>query len=126
MDRILIVDDDRAICDLIRDILAEIRMTGVCAYSDREAYRIISALPTIRGLIVDVDLGTGVTGFDIARFARQVVPNLPVVFVTGAATRSSFQAFGVPGSAFFQKPFDFDDLLSALLSQMDRLSPANA
>jgi len=113
--RVLIVDDEPAVCDLIKDILSEVRLTGVCANKDIDAYRIIATPPTIKGLIVDVNLGPGTTGFDVARYARQVIPDLPVVYVTGATTQDSFKAFGVPESVFFQKPFDAGDLLATLI-----------
>lgn len=116
--RVLVVDDDPAICALIQDILQEVRLEAVCVTGDRDAYRVIPTLPTIQALVVDVNLGCGTTGFDVARFARQVIPGLPVIYVTGQATQESFQAFGVPGSAYIQKPFHVDDLLAKLLGQL--------
>lgn len=116
--RVLIVDDDPAICDLIRDILGEVRMTTVCAIKDADAYRIIATPPTIKALIVDINLGAGTTGFDVARFARQVIPDLPVIYVTGDTTQDSFSAFGVPGSAFIQKPFDVGAFLTTVVGLM--------
>jgi len=117
--RVLIVDDDPGICELIRDVLHEVRITGLSAKRDTDAYRIISSTPTLKGLVVDINLGTGTTGFDVARFARQVIPTLPVIYITGASTEESCKAFGVPGSAFLQKPFDIGDLLATLLGLMD-------
>jgi DNA-binding response OmpR family regulator len=116
--RVLVVDDDPAICELIHDILQEVRLKAVCVTGDREAYRIIPTLPTIQALVVDVNLGAGATGFDVARFARQVIPDLPVIYVTGHSTRDSFQALGVPGSDYLQKPFQVDDLLATLLTRL--------
>jgi len=118
MARVLVVDDDPAICELIEDVLQEVRMSAVCVGSDEEAYRIIPTLPTIQALIVDVNLGTGTTGFDVARFARQVIPDLPVIYVTGQATRDSFQAFGVPDSTYLAKPFSIDDFIQTLLARL--------
>jgi DNA-binding response OmpR family regulator len=120
MGRVLVVDDDPAVCALIHDILQEVRLKAVCITDDREAYRVIPTLPTIQALVVDVNLGPGSTGFDIARFARQVIPDLPVIYVTGQSTRDSFQAFGVPGSDYLQKPFSVDDLLATLLVRLKR------
>lgn len=118
MARVLVVEDDPAICDLIQDMLKEVRVSAVCVTSDDAAYRIIPSLPTIQALIVDVNLGSGTTGFDVARFARQVIPDLPVVYVTGEASRESFRAFGVPDSDFVQKPFDVDHLLSTIVTRV--------
>jgi CheY-like chemotaxis protein len=118
MARVLVVDDDPAICELIQDMLKEVRLSTVCVTSDNAAYRIIPTLPTIQALVVDVNLGPGTTGFDVARFARQVIPDLPVVYVTGDASRESFQAFRVPNSGFVQKPFDADHLISTIMTSV--------
>ena len=118
MARVLVVEDDPAICDLIQDMLKEVRLSTVCVNSDNAAYRIIPTLPTIQALVVDVNLGPGTTGFDVARFARQVIPDLPVVYVTGDASQESFQAFGVPDSDFVQKPFDVDHLISTIMTRV--------
>jgi CheY-like chemotaxis protein len=118
MTRVLVVEDDPAICDLIQDMLEEVRLSTLCVNSDNDAYRVIPTLPTIQALVVDVNLGAGTTGFDVARFARQVIPDLPVVYVTGDASRESFQAFGVPDSDFVQKPFDVDQLVSTIVSRV--------
>jgi CheY-like chemotaxis protein len=124
MARVLVVEDDPAICELIQDMLKEVRLSTICVTSDNAAYRIIPTLPTIQALIVDVNLGPGTTGFDVARFARQVIPDLPVVYVTGHASQESFRAFGVPDSDFVQKPFDVDHLVSTIVSRVASRPPA--
>lgn len=118
MERVLVVEDDPAICELIQDMLKEVRLSTICVNSDDAAYRIIPTLPTIQALVVDVNLGPGTTGFDVARFARRVIPHLPVVYVTGDASPESFQAFGVPDSDFVQKPFDVDELVSTIMTRV--------
>jgi DNA-binding response OmpR family regulator len=63
---------------------------------------------------VDVNLGRGTTGFDVARFARQVIPDLSVIYITGEASAGSFMAFGVPESDYIQKPFAPGELVEKL------------
>jgi DNA-binding response OmpR family regulator len=118
MGRVLVVEDDPAICALITDILREAGLETECVQTDRSAYGIIPTLPTIVALVVDINLGAGTTGFDVARFARQVVPNLPVIYVTGEASPESFNAFGVPDSDFVAKPFTAGELLARLQSRL--------
>jgi DNA-binding response OmpR family regulator len=110
----LVVEDDHAICALITDILHDAGLETECVQNDRSAYAIIPTLPTIVALVVDINLGAGTTGFDVARFARQVIPQIPVLYVTGEASSDSFQAFGVPNSDFLEKPFTADELLAKL------------
>jgi DNA-binding response OmpR family regulator len=116
--RVLIVEDDRAIRELVCDMLGSATIQCVCVKSDREAYSVIPTMPALRGLIVDVNLGAGTTGFDVARFARQVIPDLPVVYVSGHSSEQSFEAFGVPGSHFILKPFGADELIAKVRDVM--------
>lgn len=118
MSRVLVVDDDPHTCELVVDILRHVGLATVCANSDEEAYQIISSPLPLKALVVDVNLGAGTTGFDVARFARQAFPTLPVIYVTGEATHESFLAFGVPDSVFIEKPFDLDELAEAVLKRV--------
>ena len=118
MGRVLVVEDDHAICALITEILSDAGFDAHWVQTDRDAYAIIPTAPTIEALILDVNLGAGTTGFDVARYARQVVPGLPVIYVSGEASRASFQAFGVPDSDFLEKPFTPDELLEKLQARM--------
>lgn len=119
--RVLLVEDDRAICEVIAELLSETGLETVCVHTDRQAYDILPTLPTFAALLVDVNLGPGTTGFDVARFARQIIPHLAVIYVSGQASPESFRAFGVPDSAFVQKPFAPDELIEAVRARI----PAN-
>ena len=55
-------------------------------------------------LVVDVDIG-GITGFEIAHYARLRNPAVSVIFLSGAH-RDSVEKFGVTGAAHVTKPFD--------------------
>jgi DNA-binding response OmpR family regulator len=116
--RVLVVEDDCAVAGVICDMINAAGLDCHCVRSDREAYAFIATPPPIRALVVDVNLGAGTTGFDVARFARQTVPDVPVVYVTGEASPQSFKAFGVPGSALVVKPFTADELLAPLRERL--------
>jgi CheY-like chemotaxis protein len=100
MARVLVVDDDPLVCQLIQDILQEVRFEAVCVDND------------------DVNLGCETTGFDEARFARQIIPSLPVLYITGEASEEALSARGVPCSGYLQKPFGADELLAALVGRL--------
>jgi len=118
MGRVLIVDDDRQVCTLISDILADAGFETRCVQTDRETYEFLASRPGLNALILDVNLGAGTTGYDIARFARQAMPTLPVIYVSGEAPEASFKAFGVPDSQFVAKPFKPDELLAAIQARV--------
>ncbi len=120
--RVLIVEDEHDVCELISDALEAAGFDPICAQNDRQAYAALANSADYAGLIVDINLGAGTTGYDVARFARQSRTWLPVIYVSGQSTPASFAAFGVPRSVFVQKPFRPDDLaekLRALVSGDD-------
>jgi DNA-binding NtrC family response regulator len=115
---VLVVDDDPLICEVIGQALEDARLRTRCARSDQEAYGALLGAPGLRALVVDVNLGVGTTGFDVARVARRTHPGLVVVYISGEASETSFEAFRVPDSDFFEKAFDSDVLASLLLSRL--------
>jgi DNA-binding response OmpR family regulator len=108
--RVLVVEDDDTTCELISDILEAEDFIVQYVQSDRNAYAALASGAGYAALVVDIDLGAGTTGYDVARFARQIRPGLPVIYVTGLSTRATFSAFGVPGSIFLSKPFMAEEL----------------
>lgn len=116
--RVLVVEDDPAICGLISEMLEETRLAAVCVRSDMDAYVALPTLPTFKAVILDINLGSGTTGFDVARFARRVIPEIGVVYISGEASLASVATFGVPGSVFLEKPFSAEQMLGALLPRL--------
>jgi DNA-binding response OmpR family regulator len=116
--RILVVDDQpeaaQAMCELVDAAGFACHVAG----SDRAAYLAFSRPSGVLALIVDVNLGTGTTGYDVARYARQINPAMPIIYVSGEVDHTSFRAFGVPGSLFLHKPFRLADLEAALAEVM--------
>ena len=116
--RILVVEDDSEICALLSDLLTEMGHEVTCAASDKEAYGAFQR-ETIEALVVDINLGRGTTGFDVARLARSFNPDLPVAYVTGGSPQSVAR-FGVEGGVLVSKPFDrelFIETMERMLSE---------
>jgi DNA-binding response OmpR family regulator len=114
MGQVLIVEDDPVVGSNVREYLqAESRRCTHVA-SDRSAYNELQTHPDIETLIVDINLGEGTTGYDIARFARRVLPEVRVIYMSGETSRTSFDAFGVPGGKFLTKPVKLAALIELL------------
>jgi DNA-binding response OmpR family regulator len=109
---VLVVEDEAAVCAVIHDHLDDEGYRVVCAGNDAGAYREL-ATGSFTALIVDINLGRGTTGFDVARHARRLDPKIAVVYVTGGPPES-VALHGVRGAVLVQKPFDREDLLNAL------------
>ena len=111
--RVLAVDDDPHICQLMTEMLSGETVEVECVRTDREAIRRLDD-DGYSALIVDINLGAGVTGFDLARHARRVDPGVAVIYISGQASKRSYDAFAVRGAMFVEKPFTETELRKAL------------
>jgi CheY-like chemotaxis protein len=108
------VENEIGVANLICALLEEEGFEGEWVQSDIAAQDAILRSPEPAALILDINLGLGATGFDVARFGRQRHPDIPVIYVSGSVNERSFKAFGVPHSQFILKPFSLEDLQAAL------------
>lgn len=117
--RVLVVEDEPDVCAMIEDALVDCGYEVECVQSDAEAYAALQRDPQgYAALIADINLREGTTGFDVARFARRQNANLPVIYVTGAATRSD-AAHAVAEGTFVFKPFTPEQLVGALRERLE-------
>ena len=76
----------------------------------------VSCNKKISMVITDIRM-PGRSGFEIAREARAIVPDVPIVFLTGfEINRSEFQSMfpSLRGVEFLKKPFHKDKLLDTV------------
>ena len=107
-------------CSLLAEALAAEGLEVVCAGDDQAAYSLLGREGSAYdALILDINLGQGTTGFDVARFARKLNPDVPVIYISGGAD-TSVDKHGVPGSTLVAKPFDLPLLLSTLREKLPR------
>ena len=67
----------------------------------------------LSGLVTDIRLPGGSDGWEIARRAREMKADLPVVYVTGDSA-ADWPVKGVPNSVMIQKPYAGAQLLTAI------------
>lgn len=115
MDRtILVVEDEPTVLMFLEEALAESGYTVVSARSGGEALNILGdGLSDFSVLVADIRIGDGLDGWEIARCAREIIPDLPIVYVTGDSA-ISWSEEGVPNSLLIQKPFDRSQLEGAI------------
>jgi DNA-binding response OmpR family regulator len=111
--RVLVVEDEARICEMLADMLEMDGFEPHCVQTDKGAYDALQH-EAFACMVVDVNLGSGTTGYDVARFARRIDPALPIIYVSGQSSPDSFKANGVPGSLFLAKPFTTDELMEQL------------
>ncbi|MCR5878935.1 response regulator [Phenylobacterium sp. J367] len=100
MVRVLLVEDEADVREVIEEAFVARGLDVRTASTDEEAYRVLKADGRSFGVLVaDINLGAGTTGFDVARQARLVNPNLSVIYITGHAAH--LDRFGVEGAVMF-------------------------
>lgn len=122
--RILVADDDVFLQEMLCSNLEEAGFAVARSSSGDDAIRMLDAPDAgFRALLTDVNLGSGkLTGWDVARHARELNLDLPVVYVTGAGSHE-WGSEGVPKSILLTKPFVPAQVVTAI-SQL--LNIANA
>lgn len=114
--KVLLVDDE----DLVRTGTAEMLVDA--GYAVKEATSARQALDMITsGLDIDMIVTDyampGMTGIDLAREARRLRPNLPILMITGFASLGDRDAGGLPR---LEKPFRQAQLTRAVSDLLDR------
>ena len=111
---VLIAEDEDAIRILLKSSFEDGGFTVALASSGEEAIAAFEAKgDAVRALVTDINLGSKSSGWDVARHAREMNPDLPVVYVTGAEGHD-WASRGVPNSVLIAKPFAPAQVLTAV------------
>lgn len=103
--RLLVVDDDPDICDLLRDRLESDGFQVETAADGESALRLLAGTP-VDGLLLDIALPE-MDGFDVLRRVRPNHPALPVVMMTAVeALDRAMAAVEAGAQGYLLKPFD--------------------
>jgi signal transduction histidine kinase/CheY-like chemotaxis protein len=108
---ILVVDDEPDILEIMQRILGEMGLRVLTAKSGEEAIEsLVQEGQEIRLLILDMVL-EDMSGIEIFQQVRRLLPNLPVLFVSGQDYMSQNRDLLSQGAAgFIGKPFSLKDL----------------
>jgi CheY-like chemotaxis protein len=81
---LLLVEDVDAVRPILEDALREGGFELEIANCGAEALAILRvAQDTLRGLVTDINIGPGPDGCEVARRGRELIPTLPVVYMSG-------------------------------------------
>ena len=107
---ILVLDDDRGICETIGDVLEQRGYVVQIATEARAGLEIAATSP-IEAAIVDITL-PDMSGFDVLHGIRKLLPTTEVIFITGhASLTTAIQAINGLAFAYIVKPFEMSHLL---------------
>jgi len=118
---VLVVEDEQTVRMLVTELLKD-RGYTVCEAADgASGLKVLQSEVQIDLLITDVGLPGGMNGRQVADAARQLHPDLPVLFITGYAENRIFgEAPLEPGMQVLTKPFTADALANAVESFFDK------
>ena len=122
---VLIVEDDVLIQTVVEEALKEAGFEPAIAPSAEEAVTLIKGkVMNYRGLVTDINLKGRMTGWEVAKQARQIEPGFPIVYITGAAA-DDWASHGVPHSILLVKPFAPAQLVTALSQLLNVGNPSS-
>jgi DNA-binding response OmpR family regulator len=117
--RVLVVEDEALICSFIEDALSDGGFEACSVHSGEAALSTFrDGRERCRALLTDVNLGDGISGWELARQIREITPGFPVVYMTGASA-GDWKSQGVADSVLIEKPFVPAQLVTAVSQLLD-------
>lgn len=100
---VLVVDDDKAVCDLTASMLEMKGYLVFRAANGEDAIKVFKhQVDSIQLLVTDIVM-PNMSGPQLAQQLRKVRPCLPVLFMSGLVSYGNFH--GVMGGWFLRKPY---------------------
>jgi len=120
---ILVVEDDQLIQGVFAETLGDGGFEPAIATSGEEAVALLEGHKgKYRALVTDVNLQGKMDGWEVAQHAREIDPEFPVVYMSGAAA-ADWASKGVPNSIMLSKPFAPAQLLTAVSNLLNSGTP---
>ncbi len=116
---VLVVEDDAVVRGLVIEELAELGYTALEAIDGPAGLEVLKSKRRIDLLITDIGL-PGLNGRAMAEAAREVRPELKVLFMTGYAENAALASgFLEPGMAMITKPFAMEALATRIREMIE-------
>lgn len=111
MENILVIDDDRFICDLISETLSLLGHDVKVAYNGEEAIDLINKHRLFSIVITDINMPRK-DGNSVAKYIRSSskLKNTPIVAITGLINDADKELFNI----VLEKPFRMKELMNLI------------
>jgi signal transduction histidine kinase len=111
---VLVVEDEPVVRGVLLETLAEQGYRTLEAVDGPSGLKILNSGQRVDLLVTDVGL-PGINGRQLAEEARETMPGLKVLFITGyAGNAAASDALLQPGMEMITKPFELDQLLQRI------------
>ena len=120
---LLLVEDEELIRMNLEEELVEAGFEVVVASNGKEARAELETdASRFRGVLTDIKLGRGSNGWEVARHARELKPEIPVIYISGDSAHE-WTTKGVPNSIMVSKPFVGAQIITAVSTLLNQASP---
>ena len=117
---ILLAEDEVLIRMNLEEELTEAGFDVMASWNGQQAIAELEAEPArFFAVVTDIRLGRGPDGWEIARRARELVPTMPVVYISGDSA-GEWATRGVPSSVMVPKPFAPVEVLTAVMTLLEQ------
>lgn len=118
MTTVLLVEDEWLVSGMMSEALSGEGFAVTAVESGDQALRYLAEGHAVDILFTDINLPGSVDGAALAEAARQMRPDLPIVYASGRMSAADIAPL-VPRSVFVCKPYNVDDICRL----MQRLAP---
>jgi CheY-like chemotaxis protein len=108
---VLVVEDEVLVRDMIAEELRDAGFDVLEAGDGEVASGFLTASEVVDVLFTDIRLPGQLDGWAIARLARRLRSNLPVIYATGYTVDRSAE---VPGAIFLNKPYQSSQIVETI------------
>lgn len=120
---IMVVEDDQSIQGIVEEALSDGGFEPAIAASGEEAVTLLKgSRGTYRALVTDINLQGRMDGWEVAKHAREIDPEFPVIYMTGQSA-DQWASNGVPNSILLTKPFAPAQLVTAVSQLLNSGTP---
>lgn len=124
MTKILIVDDEQDLCEILSFNLQSEGYETDTAPSAEDAFALVDAGRRYDLLLLDVMMDR-MSGYDLVALLRSRGDNTPIIFLTARdAHADQLQGFAAGADDYITKPFSFDTVLARVKAVLRRSAPS--
>lgn len=117
---ILLVDDEKVIIDVARDMLEILGYQVLVALSGQEAIDIYTRQKDVIDLVIQDMVMPGINGAGVFKALKAINPNVKVILASGYVLNEQISAVMEQGCrAFMSKPFRLEDLSAKVREVLD-------
>ncbi|MEO7657471.1 MAG: response regulator [Sphingomicrobium sp.] len=108
---ILLIEDEPLLREVTSEDLRDLGFETACARDGDEGIEFLQRGEPFAALITDIRMPGAADGWQVAERAREIWPELPVIYLSGYSNEG---ASPVDGAVFVKKPYRISDIEGAL------------